>query len=241
LVYSTLLLVALGCDHSTPSTPGEVFDAGPVFVDDSPKVSHTFTVKNTTERTIQIVGESHSCVCTKVEYEKRSLKPGETMPLTMEVAVSPQRTISDLLCSLRTDDPVHPTWTYRVQIQAYPRVVIDPPRIELGQIPEQTTEPIFRGASLTFYTLEELKRPPIMNVRAPDRFTVAIGETPRVVVLPNGVRETRFPVDFRLSGEDATTGPFAEPLDTPTSPIDLRMVGFSGVPIAYPCLRTAIR
>lgn len=72
-----LLVSCLGCDKNREGAPGEVYDAGPVLAGTA-SLRHQFRVVNTTDRTIRIIDESHSCTCTAIDLRAVSLRPGET-------------------------------------------------------------------------------------------------------------------------------------------------------------------
>ncbi len=73
-----MIISCVGCDVVRVGPPGEVFDAGPIFAGAREPLTHRYQVTNTTGRTVRILDESHSCTCTKVEVEKKTLQPGES-------------------------------------------------------------------------------------------------------------------------------------------------------------------
>ena len=124
----------MGCSGEISRPLGKVFDAGAVFADATPVISHRFTITNTTKRPVKILEETHSCTCTAVEVEHRLLNPGESMVLKMSVRVPTGYSEYDISCTLKTDHPTLPNWDYRIRYRTFPRARVISDRITLEAI-----------------------------------------------------------------------------------------------------------
>ncbi len=133
-----LFPVASGCD-SSKTAPTTAFDFGPILVDESPELSHRFEIRNTTRKPLRILGETHSCSCTKVDLIPTTLAPGQSTSLTLHVKTKPTFTREVVACQVVTDPPNVLSTGYQLSYQGYPRSRIQPGRIDLGTL--QLAEP----------------------------------------------------------------------------------------------------
>lgn len=62
----------------------------------------------------------------------RELAPGESMCLGLSVSIPPSFQIGEVSCTLETDDPDFPSWTYSLRYQALPDARIVPSPILLA-------------------------------------------------------------------------------------------------------------
>lgn len=63
-------MLLLGCGGNDKVPPGAVFKSPPIYGWGGSNLSHRFNLVNTTGKPVRILGEQHSCSCTRVEYEK---------------------------------------------------------------------------------------------------------------------------------------------------------------------------
>ena len=201
---ASLCLLA-GCSTRPAGPPGESFDAGPTFAARTPVVKHTFQVTNTTGRTVRILDESHTCTCTKVDLERRTLKPGETVGLTMTVNVPQGYSKLDLGSAVQTDHPGFPVWRYQLRFESFPTVRIVPDRINLGSIDSGGSGG--QGeAHVEVYAPAGADLPRLKGVTAGEGVTAVLGRDPTFDVLENGVRRARYPVEIALDGAPRSDG-----------------------------------
>ena len=85
----------------------EVFDAGPIFPEYTPRISHTFLVHNFTRKTMRIAEVRRSCTCTEADLSTREIPPGGGAELRMSVNARNVLNDWDVTCTLVTDTPKH--------------------------------------------------------------------------------------------------------------------------------------
>lgn len=204
--WITLVLISpiaiAGCGPGGVARPGEMFDAGPVFSYLTPDLRHTFHVRNTTGRPVQIVGEHHSCSCTEIRLTKGRLEPGQSTTLEMIAHVPSTYSRTSLSCTILTDDPKFNEWTYGLTFESLPRAAIAANRVELsmersGQSPGGNGEPPRRLSAETWFEAfapagANLPKP--TAVSAADGLAVEIDKEPQVDQLGGGVRRARYRV-----------------------------------------------
>lgn len=202
------LALPAGCSASGTQL-GETVDLGLVFFTRQPDLSHTFQVRNVTDRTVEILGESHTCTCTAVELDRRTLRPGESTTVRMNVRIPRDLGRQGVSCRVLTDHPDHPEWLYQIVYDAMPEARVDPMRIDLGSVDltqdSTSRTPPRAAASLETYTPPGREPAELTNVSSSGRLRVAVGEAERVDELPRGVRRTRFPLIVELLDADATS------------------------------------
>lgn len=103
----------------------------------TPELTHTFQVTNTTDRAVSILGEDHSCSCSSVSIPRTTLRPGQSLPLTISLSVPNGEVERTVWCTVKTDHPRVPEWSYALSYKTLRDAKIVPERIELGQIPIQ--------------------------------------------------------------------------------------------------------
>lgn len=140
LGLAVALFTANGCLINKDKQPEvNAFDAGTIFSSETPTLSHVFNVRNLSNRTVKILGENHSCSCTKVNLERAILKPGSSVQLTMTVKVPIAYSIQEISCVVKTDHPQYAEWPYRLKFTSYPEASIEPRIIEFGTINQDTS------------------------------------------------------------------------------------------------------
>jgi len=225
LIIGLSLLVAIsGCRPKHRELQGEIFDAGPISAGSIPELNHRFLVTNSTGRTVQILGETHSCNCTTVAVAKKELKPGESMPLDLNVKVPSAYAKVDVSSTLKTDDPDEPAWTYRVRFEAVPRARISPDRIELEPftiggrgVADKPSDQRSPEVWLELYTLPgEADVPEPGVIVAPEGCAVRLGPKGRLERLAGGLRRVRRRLYVeRSEGGTPSPGTFTRPLSIP--------------------------
>jgi hypothetical protein len=218
-----------GCAKRDTVPPGEVFDAGTVYSSRTTELKHVFRATNSTPRTVRILEEIHSCACTKVSVDRVTLRPGEDVPLSLSVNVPLEYTEFSGSCTLKTDDPQFPNWTYQLRFRAYPRTRFSPDRIDLGTLSENEAElkGVLKGTETrtdawleVFGPRDEPGAVDFKVLKVPDELHVRIGRPPQVDVLPSNVKRVRYPVTVDLRGP-LSLGYHASPLSVRVSGGDL--------------------
>jgi len=109
----------------------------------TPQIVHTFRVRNPTDRVVRVKQIRRSCTCTDAAISKEVIALGEAVDLTMKVNARPNYNEWLIDCSLETDHPEWPWWTYWVSFRTYPRARFNVATISLGDVPAK------RNASTT--------------------------------------------------------------------------------------------
>jgi Protein of unknown function (DUF1573) len=190
--------------------PGAVFDAGQILCEETPKIEHQFNVVNTTGRSVTIQGERHSCDCTQVRYDRERLAAGDSMPLTMVVRVPGGHAVMKPSCTLQTDNPDFPEWTYEIQFESFPQISFAPERIELG-----TTELMQAGlpgsmgvradGSIEYCTRDGQAAPPLPVITAPEGLKAEVG-LPAVERVGPKLKKYRYPLRVAHDGSPERAG-----------------------------------
>jgi hypothetical protein len=196
--------------------PGEEFDAGSVFASTTPVLSHQFLVRNTTLKTVAIVGEDHSCSCTTIEVEKKRLAPGETATLTMSVKVPSTYSNLFLTCQLKTDHPQFPEWSYHLKLESFPRARIVPDSIELeaSEVPGGTGReggPSGEAWAESFARDGEVPLAPT-GIDHPEGLRVRLEDRPKIETVARGVVRARYRIELAVEGA-ALVGTHSLPLN----------------------------
>lgn len=77
-------------------------------------LSHTFEVKNTSDRVVKITGTHSSCGCTVGKVERDVLSPGESTAITVDFKTEGYRGRVSQFVYVNTDDPDEPVLKYTV-------------------------------------------------------------------------------------------------------------------------------
>ena len=212
LLVSTVACLSflVGCSSRPVGPPGGAFDAGAVFAVKTPVLTHTFLLTNTTGRAVRIMDESHTCTCTQVDLERKTLKPGEGVPLTMSVSVPQGYSSLDLGCAVLTDHPELKEWRYRMRFRSFPNARIVPDRINLGSHGSDGAgggdEVRASRAYLEVFTPAGGRplRPGAVTV-GPELAAV-LDPTPTVDLIEDGVQRARYAITIDLDGKPRSDG-----------------------------------
>ena len=122
--------------------PGASFDAGPFFADLDDSIEHRFTLQNRGDEPVRIREIRTSCTCTEATLSTDELGPGEHAELRLVAEVPRIGRDNRVFCTLETDHPTHPLWTYELHYRSYPRIGVEGHALDLG-----TLEPGTGGTS----------------------------------------------------------------------------------------------
>lgn len=169
--------------------PDGQLDTVVTVAETSNRISHRFRVINQTSKTISVHKIDVSCICTKSELGKFTLVPGEETFLLVEMHLSQAVTDRTVACTLRTDCAERPNWKYRLRLQTFPAVTIEPSVLNLGKLEAdqggQTNSTPLRV--LTFGRAGELP-PDVQSISCPDtRVTLRHIDTTRQEITDTGV------------------------------------------------------
>jgi len=196
-----------------PEAPGATFDAGAVFYETTPRVTHTFRLVNSTGRPVRVEEVRKSCTCTEATFDRNSVAPGESVNLTMVVQAQPTFRDWNVSSSLVIDDPADPFWTCYLKFRTYPQAQFERPVVDLGRFQTTDTNP---GNGVTTYlevfepARNERRSQPDFNLSYPPTLTVERDAEPVVDLLDSGrVRRLRYPIHLGVASATArqlTTG-----------------------------------
>ncbi len=206
-----LTSLMLGCQGESTTPPGETFDAGPVFADLTPMISHRFEVRNTTSRPVRILDENHSCSCTSVNVPRILLQPGQTTTLEMKVQTPLTYSNRVLGSTLRTDHPKFPEWSYQLRIESFPKARMASDQVELrlaDRVRRETGAPAARRTLLgetwlEVYAPDGRDLPVPTGAHGSESLVVEIESKGEVDSPRAGVQRARYRVELStLLGED---------------------------------------
>jgi hypothetical protein len=207
--------------------PGEVYDAGAVFADATPQLTHRFLIKNTTGIPVTFRSESHSCSCTKVQIDKMALAPGEETALTMSVDVPQGFSSREVDCTIATDHSEHPEWPYYMRFRSFPRARIVPDRIDLGTYSPRTSGGSESSASdidkppveawLELFSPKGGEETGVPRVVGPsEELSIELDRSARIDDLADGVRRTRYRLRVSVNDPARSLGTFTRPFRVKT-------------------------
>lgn len=214
LLASVALAVSAGCSRGASETLGESFDAGAVFLESTPKITHAFRLSHRSDRTVTIKDIKRSCACTAAVVGKKTIAPGEAVALTMTVDAKPIYSNQSVVCTLETDHPTQPEWTYRLSFRTYPRVRFDAATIDLGELPDSPEADAKSGAGKAVWleTYEPATQLPVaaapfdLDCRPP--LSASVGGEPDTEFIEDGtVRRSRHPVRVAIDPSAGREGP----------------------------------
>lgn len=209
-----LLVATAGCSAgSDSSVSSRRFDAGPVFVDQTPRISHTFPVKNESNSPLTIKEVRRSCVCTSASISTQVLAPGESATLTMDVDVKPIFHEWTVSCNLVTDQGDRPERDYILTYRSYPRARFEAETITLERDASGENQ-YSRAASLEIYEPAGSEPDILQSVEGGGSLTTAFDPSPIIDLIDEGrVRRSRYRVSVSLSPSyRASSGTHAETL-----------------------------
>lgn len=209
-IYNTLIMLSTICGcQSRESRPGEAFDAGSIFLPDAREVTHKFSVKNTTNKTVAITGNRRACTCTVATIDRVILKPGESTPLTMKVRLSDVYQEFSTFCVVMTDHPVYRDWYFSIRVRCLPRMRLVPNTVDLGAYNLDGTPLKSSGAAgevngvrLEVYGRRNETLPAVRTVEAAEQVEVNVGD-PTIDLVDASYQRTSFPISFAVrAGEN---------------------------------------
>lgn len=195
LALLVVLAVVGGCTPRGDTQPGERFHAGALFKFLTPRLTHVFKVRNTLDRPVRILGEQHSCSCTKVRLATVELQPGEAADLEMSVDVIDGYSKSSLQCQVQTDHPKFKEWTYQLAYVTFPRATIAPNRVVLREAAEKSSaQPAEIAGETWLETFAPAGRdlPAPESLDTPDGLLIDLDRNPVRDVLPDAVQRARY-------------------------------------------------
>jgi len=191
-----------------------MFEAGGIFASATPQLEHTFQVRNTTDRVVKVLGETHSCVCTQVDLVPTELRPGESIPLHLTIQVARGLSQPTIQCYVKTDHPLDPEWVYSVSYQTYPDLRIEPSVILLtdsrtGDGKTAASSDREPRAWLEVYEPADAARnaSPVLRSQ-PAGLAIRLSELPERTELTGGVRRSRYPIHVSLRDDVPADGNF---------------------------------
>ena len=217
IYFATALLVVVipaGCTTRTMTQPGEAFDAGSLYEADDHAYSHTFEVRNTTDRVVEVQGETHSCACTKVDFTPTTLKPGETTRLKLVVALPYSYAKQTLTSVVKTNDPKFPEWSYSLSYEFFPRArmlsdVVDLGRFALSGGVLDITNPPQLVVVEAFTATSSREMPAPGPIVVPEGLTAAIDPSPEIIDLVGGMRRLRWTIRVAADPRSAGAGSYS--------------------------------
>ena len=118
-----------------------------MFAKEAHRVEHTFSIANTTNRTLHVDRVAKGCACTNVSIESNEIAPGGQASLTMTVDLRGRSGPFAAECIVHHDAGV--PLRFRVEVEIYPRIEFQPHAIYLGTV--QAKESITRQFSIVTY------------------------------------------------------------------------------------------
>ncbi len=211
---AALIGALLGCSSRRDNTPpGETFDAGSIFTKDTPTVVHKFVVKNTTGLPVRVLEYTRSCSCTTVDYQRRMLAPGESMPLTLTIRTFPTYAEQDASCVLKTDHPTLGEWRYSVHFRNYPEAVATPVQLDFGRLELASRSTAASApkpqvqAWVSTFAASNGRPPAIASIASPAGLAVTWDRTPTREVLDDNVARANYRLTAELDPPAGDVGP----------------------------------
>jgi hypothetical protein len=202
-------VTSLGCRRARDvQTANPVYDAGVVFADLTPVITHDFEITNRSSRALRIVSQEVSCIRTATELASREIPPQTSTMMQMNVPTPHSHSRQTFWCILRTSAPGLVADRYGIKFESYPRATSTKEFVDFGSLrkPEESgsllgtsgagippsivTVEMFSPSESSYGSIDQIDRPPEVEA-----FPVG---TPVLDRLPNGVMRTRADFEVRL-------------------------------------------
>lgn len=217
-----------GCRPGVSSTaPGGLYEAGPIFVESSDKVRHTFSVVNTTGSTVKITGVTTTCGCTSARLGKYDLAPGEATELELTTnTFKGSYGKASLSCTLNTDHVRFGQWTYTVRYDNIPHLAVNPTHHDLGILPKstssagRTSRTPYTPVSFTVDVFARDRDVDVADIQPPlaEGFIVDLEPASPSRDIGKGIRHRRFEMRVALKEPiDGATGTFSRSIPIVTA------------------------
>jgi hypothetical protein len=202
-----IIMPMVGCWRPIAHTPGGSIDVGLICATTTPRITKTFNITNGTYKVINILGEEHSCSCTKVRYRSSQLPSGGSTMLELSVDIPRTNGPGSVTCALKTDDPAFPEWHYTLKYHSYIVASISQTNIDLGTYKLGGPALPFKDVELHVYAPEVGKTParPV-NIDSSQDIVVQLDETARVDSRIGGISCSSYRVRVGLRHGDLTPG-----------------------------------
>lgn len=150
-VVIAVMTLSSGCSQrqsaNRPSIGPTSYDAGGIVVDKTSRISHTFGLKNTSNRQLNILDVQNMCGCLESTVAPRSLAPYQEATVQLSAHITPSYSSRTAACTIKTDDPHNGAITYSLSFQTFPRVQFRPLALNLGQLGRISTSSAGRDSS----------------------------------------------------------------------------------------------
>jgi hypothetical protein len=161
-------------------------------------VEHEFTVRNTTDRAVRILGVDKACNCTTAEVSRRFLEPGQSARLRVSVRVPAARTRLSVSCAVRTDHPTLRDWNYTVAFEYLPRIALSETFLTVGSSDKGVFLRKSKQVMVEVFGRSD-EDVPRVRADAPEDLVVENDGLPEHRRLSAGTWTARYPVVVRLS------------------------------------------
>jgi hypothetical protein len=106
---------------------------GYVLYENTPRVTHTFLLKNTSNVLLKILNISRSCTCTSAHIDRMSISPGAVAKVTVTINVP--RTMIDFqaFCTIETDSVVQRDLVYSLRFTSLPGSMVEPSKTSISR------------------------------------------------------------------------------------------------------------
>ncbi len=115
---------------------------------DFERFRHTFIVKNTGDLTLKIADVSSTCGCAKVKVSSKTVPPGETSNIDVEIILAGYRGMLDKHVSLKTNDPENPVLKLYMRGEVIPSLAIEPRHLFFRKL--DLTKSALLSSSITY-------------------------------------------------------------------------------------------
>ena len=137
----------------------ETFDAGTVQVEDLPeeRVSHQFTIYNSSSDDLLITKTERSCGCVQAQLSSMDAKPGQAITMNMKLDVSGKTGPVSAEVSLQGKASKH-LRSYRIQCVVKRSLTLKPRDLNFGQVRHAQSKALVAGIQLPKgYQIVEMK------------------------------------------------------------------------------------
>ena len=103
-------------------------------------IQHTFELRNTGDSLLKISSIRASCGCTTPGKSSLKIRPGETLPLPVEIDLTGRIGTQTQYITLTTNDPETPVWSLKLTGESIADIEIAPRTLNLGLLDPQSPQ-----------------------------------------------------------------------------------------------------
>lgn len=133
-------ILLVGCDGQTRESPEFVHNAGVIFSGRTKKLTHNFSVSNTTSKEVRVLKVEKTCACTDFNLENYVIAPYSATRLSMSTNMPQEHAKLSVGCRLITGEAPTDFREYSMVFEAVPDIESSSMQVNFGLLDIAKTE-----------------------------------------------------------------------------------------------------